>query len=144
MSARAERAELLFREGCNCAQAVLLAYEDVLPMNEAVASSISSPFGGGMGQLREVCGAFTGALMVLGCLRGAANPTDRDARKKIYEEVQEIARIFRAENGSLVCGELLGMRDRCNAPADAPPIKRSPCSAKVASAVEALEEVLGS
>lgn len=144
MTSRAERAQQLFRDGCNCAQAVLLAYEDVLPMNEATASAVSSPFGGGMGQLREVCGAFTGALMVLGCLIGPTVPTDRNARKEVNEKVQEIAEIFRSDNGSLICGELLGMRERCGVPPDAPPIRRSPCSFKVESAVNALEEVLGS
>lgn len=143
MSSRAERAEQLFAEGCNCAQAVVLAFADELPMNESAAAAVSSPFGGGMGLMRETCGAFTGALMVLGCLKGKGSPTDHHSRKELYADVRRIADIFKKNNGSLVCAELLGLRERCSAPSDAPPIQRRPCSAKVASAVHALEEVLG-
>lgn len=144
MSSRAERAEELFRDGYNCAQAVLLAYADELPIDESAAAAISSPFGGGMGQLREVCGAFTGALMVLGCLRGDTDPKDRNGRKAVYADVRRIAEIFESKHGSLICGELLGLREPCPA-ADGskPQIRHCSCSEKVASAVNALEEVLG-
>lgn len=140
---RAERAVQLFDEGCNCAQAVVLAFLDELPMDEAVASSVASPFGGGMGQMGEVCGAFTGACIVLGGIGGCTDPTNRRGRKELYEDVQRIAELFRADNGSLICRELLGMRERCGAPQDAPETRRTPCSHKVVSAVHALEEVLG-
>ena len=56
----------LFRKGCNCSQAVVLAFSDVTGLDERTALAVSSSFGGGMGRLREVCGAVSGAFMVAG------------------------------------------------------------------------------
>ena len=106
---RGERAEALFKEGYNCAQAVLLAFSDVTGLDEKTAALISSSFGGGMGRLREVCGSLSGAFAAVGILRGYSDPKDTEKKKELYALIQEIAAEFKEENGSIICRELLGL-----------------------------------
>lgn len=108
VESHAERAARLFREGCNCAQSVFVAYCDLTGLDEALAIRLSASFGGGIGRLREVCGALSGALMALGALRAPLDPTDRGAKALHYARVQQLANRFRAHNGSLLCRDLLG------------------------------------
>lgn len=107
MTDHAALAEALFYEGYNCAQAVFCAFEDVTGIPRAQGARLASSFGGGMGRLREVCGAVSGALLALGAARGYADPKDPAAKTAHYRLVQEYARRFREENGSIVCRELL-------------------------------------
>ena len=100
-------AEEYFRQGYNCAQSVLLAFSDLTGLDDDTALRLSSSFGGGLGRLREVCGAVSGASMVLGLLKGYSDPDDREAKKAHYHLIQELARRFRKEHGSIVCRELL-------------------------------------
>lgn len=100
-------AERLFREGYNCAQAVLIAFCDETGLDEKAAAMIASSFGGGLGRLREVCGTVSAAAMVLGMLRGYADPTDREAKKAHYQLVREFAERFKKQNGSIICRDLL-------------------------------------
>ena len=100
-------AEELFREGYNCAQAVLIAFSDVTGLEKETAARLASSFGGGLGRMREVCGAVSGAAMVLGLCKGYSDPTDPAAKKAHYHLVQEFARRFKEQNGSIVCRELL-------------------------------------
>ena len=103
----AKTAEELFKNGCNCSQAVLLAFSDVTGLDEETSLKLASSFGGGMGRMREVCGAVSGALMVLGIKNGYSDLSDADAKKEHYELVREFARRFKEENGSIICRELL-------------------------------------
>lgn len=100
-------AEQNFRRGYNCAQSVVLAFGDVTGLDDRTAAMLSSSFGGGMGRLREVCGTVSGAVMVLGLVKGYADPDNPDAKKAHYHRVQEFARRFREKNGSIICRELL-------------------------------------
>ena len=104
---RIEAATSRFAESYNCAQAVLSAYAACFGLDEETALRIASGFGGGMGRRAETCGAVTGALMVLGLKHGAVSP-DREAKERVYEQVREFAKRFKARNGSLLCRELLG------------------------------------
>lgn len=109
---RAELARRYFLEGYNCAQSVVLAFDDVLReqgIDPNAAARMASPFGGGMGRLREVCGSVSGMLLVLGLAKGYDDPNAFAAKKELYEEVQELAGAFGSENGSIVCRELLGL-----------------------------------
>ena len=107
---RVEKAKRLFKEGgFNCCQAVVLAYNDLLGLDDNTAASISSGFGGGMGRMREVCGSVSGMVLLAGLLKPAADPTDKEARTGNYALVQEVAAEFKAMNGSIVCRELLGL-----------------------------------
>lgn len=140
---RAVRSEELFRQGYNCAQAVLLSFLDVIPIDEKTAAALASPFGGGMGLMRETCGAFTGSLLVLGLLRGNADPRDRSDRKRVYADAQQLGEYFLNRHGSLCCGELLGLRKVREVGPGKPPLKKEPCSCMVSEAVHDLQEMLG-
>ena len=107
---RVEKAKRLFKEGgFNCCQAVVLAYNDVFGIDDQTAAAISSGFGGGMGRMREVCGAVSGMVMLAGLIRPAQDPSVKDWRTANYALVQEMAGDFKALNGSIVCKELLGL-----------------------------------
>ncbi len=102
-----EKAEELFRTGYNCAQAVFCAFTDVTGLELGTAARIASSFGGGIGRMREVCGAVSGALMVLGMEKGYSDVSDPAAKREHYAMVQEFARRFKDERGSIICRELL-------------------------------------
>ena len=103
----AEEAQRLFMAGYNCSQAVFCAFCDETGLDLDTAARLSSSFGGGMGRLREVCGTVSGALMALGAIQGYADPRDRNAKTAHYHLVQEYARLFRDQNGSIICRDLL-------------------------------------
>ena len=129
---RSKRARKLFLGGYNCAQAVFIAYCDVAAMSEEMAATVAAPFGGGMGRLREVCGAVSGMPMVAGFLSPNAKPNDNDNKKRLYSLVQSLAEEFRAENGAIVCRELLGLAQQKDDPTPSPRTgeyyKRRPCA----------------
>ena len=107
-----EKAKALFKEqGYNCAQAVFIAFNDLTGMDEISAARFASSFGGGMGRLREVCGAVSGCFMVLGALMGPEDPKDNTAKMAHYAVIQEAAKRFKEENGSYICRELLGLAE---------------------------------
>ena len=103
----ADRARELFLEGYNCAQAVFCAFTDVTGLEIDAAARMASSFGGGLGRLREVCGAVLGASLVLGIARGYDDPKDYAVKAAHYGRVQDFAARFRAANGAIVCRELL-------------------------------------
>jgi len=107
VSHHAELARSLFLQGYNCSQAVFCAFCDVAGLEIDAAARMTSSFGGGLGRLREVCGTVSGAALVLGMVKGYADPKDYAAKKAHYALVQEFARRFREKNGSIVCRELL-------------------------------------
>ena len=131
----------MFCKGYNCAQAVVAAFHEELGMTESEAARLSSSFGGGMGRMRETCGAVSGMLLVAGLLWGYGTPGDDEAKAAHYRLVQEMAAKFRERTGSLICRELLG-----NPPSDPNPTPRTadfyktrPCSGFVALAAEILD-----
>ena len=141
---RAMRAKELFLEGYNCAQSVFLAYCDFTPFDEKVAATVAAPFGGGMGRLREVCGAVSGMTMMAGFLYPNFDPTDSQSKKENYAAVQELAEKFRKENGAIVCRELLGLAQKKDEPTPSPRTeeyyKRRPCAEYVAIAARIVGE----
>ena len=116
---RVEKARDLFRQGYNCSQSVFLAYNDLLGVESTLAATISGPLGGGMGRLREVCGAVSGMSLIAGFLAPCPDPAARQAKAATYALVQEFAERFRAENGAIVCRELLGLACRKEEPVPA-------------------------
>ena len=103
----AARAAALFLEGYSCSQAVAAAFSDVTGLDEKTSARLASSFGGGMGRMREVCGAVSGMLLVLGMLYGYDDPADTAGKRELYSRVQAMAEEFRAENGSIICRDLL-------------------------------------
>jgi C_GCAxxG_C_C family probable redox protein len=107
---RVTKAKRLFKEeGYNCCQAVVLAYNDIFGVDDDTAAALSSGFGGGMGRMREVCGAVSGMFIVADLLCGYTSPTDDENKKKTYAMIQKLAEDFREQNGSIICRELLGL-----------------------------------
>jgi len=102
-------AEELFAGGCNCAQAVLVAFGDDCKLDRETAMRLGSSLGGGMGRLREVCGAVSGMFLVAGLLYGESNTGDKAKKDAHYRLIQELAAEFKAEHGSIVCRELLNL-----------------------------------
>ena len=142
-----EKAAELFVNGKNCAQAVTVAFCDVTHMEPELAAKLSSSFGGGMGRMREVCGAVSGMLMVAGLLYGYDDPGEKDVNKKAhYALVQQLAGAFREEVGSIVCREILK-----NPPSDPNPTPRTaeyyktrPCVRMVMTAARILDGYIAS
>ena len=138
------RAAELFLQGYNCAQAVAVAFCDVTGLPEQQAAKMASAFGGGMGRMREVCGAVSGMLLVLGTLDGYDTPGDDVGKKRLYSQVQALAKEFQEENGSIICREILK-----NPPADPNPTPRTeefyaqrPCAKMVLTAARLLDAYL--
>lgn len=104
-----EKAKEYFQEGYNCAQAVLLAFCQDFDLDPETALRLSSSFGGGMGRLREVCGAVSGMFMVAGLAVGYSDPNATDEKKDHYATIQGLAKKFQEENGSILCRDLLGL-----------------------------------
>lgn len=116
----AELAAELFCKGYNCSQAVAVAFRDVTGLSEELSAKMVSSFGGGIGRMREVCGAVSGMMTVLGLLYGYSTPADDEAKRALYKEVQALAGVFRQEAGSIICREILK-----NPPSDPNPSPRT-------------------
>ncbi len=143
---RKEIAMEYFAEGYNCAQAVALAFADLLPMEKDTLALLTSSFGGGMGRLREVCGAVSGMFAVAGLLYGYDDPKASTEKAAHYARLQEMAKEFTEENGSIVCRELLGLTVKHDAPTPEARTdayyKKRPCKELVGCAAEILEKYL--
>ena len=97
----------LFDEGFACSQSILLAYAEKFKLDETTTKLISSTFGGGMGRLREKCGAVTGGFMVLGLAYGNIIPNDMKTKLEAYKKVRELNHKVEAIFGTCNCSELL-------------------------------------
>lgn len=102
-----DRARALFLNGYSCSQSVFCAFCDKTGIDETTAKRLSSSFGGGLGRLREVCGAVSGMAMVAGCLYGYDAPAPREEKGAHYARIQKMASLFREQMGSIRCRELL-------------------------------------
>ena len=146
MHDHAKAAQDLFYAGYNCAQSVFCAFAEDLGLELDAAARLSSSFGGGLGRLRELCGALSGAELALGYLRGYSDVTDPALKSAHYARVRELAERFRARNGTYICRELL--RDVPTTPGGEPEPRtpefyaRRPCLRLVGEAAAILEEML--
>ena len=143
---KGKEAKELFLQGYNCSQSVVGAYAGRLGMDFDVAMKTASSFGGGMGRLREVCGAVSGMFFVAGALYGYEDPKDPEAKKEHYERIQLLASRFKKEAGSIICRELLGLDGKDTSPTPSERTeeyyKKRPCPDKVALAAKILEEYI--
>jgi len=135
-----------FKEGYNCAQSVAMAYADVFQLDMETVKKLSAPFGGGMGRLREVCGAASAMFMMLGMQYPASDPDDKKAKTENYAAVQRTAAQFKDRLGSYICADLLQLRRE---PQEVTPSDRNaeyyakrPCALCVAVAAEILGKEL--
>ena len=146
---RVERAMEYFKSGYNCAQAVAMAYNDIMEMSVEQVAKLTAPFGGGMGRMREVCGTVSGMTVLAGAISPAVNPQDLEERKQNYALVQYFAEQFRKENGDIVCRRLLGLEpivERAETPMPsertAEYYKKRPCVEYVGCAARIVGEYL--
>ena len=100
----------LFKSGFNCSQSVVAAFAHLYGYTEEQALRMSASFGGGIGRMRQTCGAACGLFLVAGLETGSTDPADREGKAANYSLVQELAERFRQANGSLICAELLGLK----------------------------------
>lgn len=145
VSSKSEKAKELFRSGFNCSQSVLGVFCEELGLDFDTAMKIASSFGGGMGRMREVCGTVSGMFMAAGL---AFSGSDSSAENKAnqYKIVQELAKIFKEKNGSIICRELLNGIETSTSPNPSQRTetyyKKRPCIELVADSTEILEKFL--
>ena len=143
MSIKSEKAKELFKSGYNCSQSVLGVFCEELGMDFDTAMRISSPFGGGMGRMREVCGTVSGMFMAAGLMFGIK---DTSSKAELYKTIQDLAAKFKEQNGSIICKELLQGIESSTSPNPSERTetyyKKRPCVDLVGDAVEILEEYI--
>ena len=143
MSIYSEKAVNNFKSGYNCAQSVFLAFAEDFGFDKETALKLSSSFGGGMGRLREVCGAISSMFAIAGLKKGYTSPNDDEAKAKHYELIQYLAEKFKSKYGTIICRELLELPEGADSPI---PSKRTeeyyqtrPCEAYIRLAAEIIE-----
>ena len=140
MEDRVQKAVELFKSGYNCSQSVVAAFADMYGFTQEQALRMGASFGGGIGRMRETCGAACGMFLV-------AEATDREGKAANYAVVQELAAEFKKRNGSLICGELLGLKKKepvSNVPEErtAQYYSKRPCAKMVEEAARIWSEYL--
>ena len=140
---RAEQAASYFNDGYNCAQAVAMAFSDLTGMDEKTTARLISGFGGGIGRMREVCGAVTGMVFVLSQLYGYDSP-NLEVQQQLYAAIQDLSGQFQNRTGSIICRDILK-----NPPSDPAPSPRTaeyyanrPCARMVYTAANLVEEYI--
>lgn len=143
---RIKKAKDLFCQGYSCSQAIVGAFCDVADMDFKIAIRLSSSFGGGMGGLRETCGAVTGMFMITGLVLGYESPTDNNIKKEHYAIIRSLADKFKSEHDSIICHELLsslpGKLKQDPSPRTDEYYKARPCIRFVETAAKLLDELL--
>ena len=144
MDVKEQKARELFKSGYNCAQATFCAFCDELGIDFETALKLSSSFGGGMGRLREVCGAVSAMFMIAGLKQGYTSNNDDEAKEKHYRLIQELAQKFKSKHGSIICRELLNLPPGADSPT---PSKRTeqyyqerPCENFIGNAAKIINE----
>ena len=110
-NAKIERARQLFLESYNCSQAVAGAFFEELSLSELQTMALAAGFGGGVGGRRELCGAVSGAIFVLGALKGDYDPTDLTEKNALFKQVRSVAENLEERYGTVQCKELLLKND---------------------------------
>jgi len=135
----------MFESGCNCSQSVLGAFCEELGLSKETAFKLACPFGGGLGGYGNICGALTGAMMVVGLKYGATGGNDLDAKRFSNEKTRQLIEDFNKKHGSCNCNDLIGF-DRSNLSAaelmEKNPIFHSACPKFLETVIVFLEEEL--
>ena len=146
MYSRVEKAAATFEEGYTCAQAVFATYADLFGMDRETALKLSSPMGGGIGRMREVCGAVSAMALLAGLKDGNTDPANEEGKEKIYLITRQMAEKFKEKHDTIICRELLGLE---RMEESAKPSERNlryyeerPCTRLVATAARIVEEML--
>lgn len=149
LNERVARAVDNFMAGYGCCQSVVAAFADLYGLDDELAKRIAAGFGGGVGRMRMMCGAVSGIVMLVGLDCGQTEGGDREGKSHCYKVVQQLLAQSQAENGSLVCAEILGLKGyekaACSyvaSPRTAEYYKTRPCAAKVESAARIIAKYL--
>lgn len=144
---RGEIAKGYFLQGYNCAQAVAMAYDDIIGIDKDTIAKLVSGYGGGMGRMREVCGAVSGAVFVISNVHGYSDASDKEAKMALYTIIQQFGEKFKDANGSIICRELLELNKKgfdSPTPSErtAEYYKKRPCSELVEISASILEDFI--
>lgn len=141
---KAELARKYFKEGYNCCQAVVLAFCDDVELKKETAIAIASSFGGGVGRLREICGAVSGMCIIAGLKYGYTSPDATTEKADHYKLIQQLAAEFEAQNGSIICRVLTGIEKASHVPEKRNDeyYKKRPCDCLVYDAAAILEKMI--
>lgn len=143
---KADKAKELFLMGYNCAQATFGAFAEDYGLDLSVAMTLSAGLGGGIGRLRETCGAVTGATLAVSLAMGSFDLNNPDAKTRVYTEIRKVVDIFEAETGSIVCADMLGVPRRGDSEvAEARTqeyYQKRPCAELVYLAADAAEKII--
>ena len=145
---RVNRAVENFMQGYGCCQSVVAAFADIYGLDDTMAKRIAAGFGGGVGRMRMMCGAVSAIVMLVGLDCGQTEGSDRMGKSACYKVVQELLAKSKADNGSLICAELLGLKGPVPAgqyvasERTAEYYKERPCAAKVESAANIFAQYL--
>lgn len=146
MESRVEEVVKTFESGYTCAQAVFATYADLFGMDRETALRLSSPMGGGIGRMREVCGAVSSMALLAGLKQGNTDPSNEEGKESIYLLTRQLAQRFREKHGTIICRELLGIQGMEESARPSARTKeyysKRPCSRLVATAGEIIEEML--
>ena len=149
LQARVDRAVDNFMQGYGCCQSVVAAFADLYGLDDSMAKRIGAGFGGGVGRMRMMCGAVSGIVVLVGLDCGQTEGSDREGKSACYKVVQELLAQSKAQNGSLICAEILGLKGNVKAQSSyeasartAEYYKTRPCAAKVESAARIFAEYL--
>lgn len=105
---KAEKAAGFMKIGYNCSQAIVKTYAEDVGINEEEIVKIASVLGGGIGRTGHVCGAVSGAALIIGAKFGSTDNTKLESKDKAYQKGRELLERFAAENKSILCSEILG------------------------------------
>ena len=146
---RMKKAEDLFMQGFNCSQSVVAAFADIYGFTEEQALRVSAGLGGGIGRLRLTCGAVCGLAQLAGLECGSVTPNDREGKSACYKVVQQLAKTFEEEHGSISCAELLKLKKDAPLTYEASErtaeyYKSRPCVKQIISAAKIFAEYLES
>lgn len=144
---RIEKAVDYFKQGYNCSQSVVAAFADLYGIDHNLAVRMAASFGGGIGRMRQTCGAACGMFLLAGLETGCTDPSDREGKGANYAVVQQLAEKFKAENGTTICAELLGLKPKAPTPTEpeartAEYYKKRPCAKMVETAARIFAEFL--
>lgn len=146
---RISRAVDNFMQGYGCSQSVVAAFADLYGLDDLMAKRIAAGFGGGVGRMRMMCGAVSGLVILVGLDCGQTEDSDREGKSACYKIVQELLAQSKAENGSIICAEILGLKGHEKAQSSyqasartAEYYKSRPCAAKVESAARIFAKYL--
>ena len=145
MNSYSIKAMKLFEEGYNCAQSVFCTFAEELGLDLDTAKKLSSSFGGGMGRMREVCGAVSAMFMIAGIKYGYTEPNNLEIKAEHYIRIQELAKKFKEKNDTIICRELLGV-DADDNPIPSARTKEyyetRPCERLIGEAAEIISEYI--